>query len=384
MPDGLGERVRLAAAEAAQRDPRELRLAGEPRQQVGQLGAAVGVGLADRAEHELARGLEIAQQVREQQRGRGVGPVQVVEHEDDRCLAGGVGEQPRHRREEPVAPRLDRLAQRARGDDAGPGAAQRGDEARELGQLRLDRARERERLALRDVVLERADERLVGHERLDVATPVEHRRALGVRLAGELGRQPGLADAGLADQQRDLAPAVGRLLEAVAQRLQGRLATDERAQLRGERAGQRDPAGAGERRVREAPAGRLFAHREALDPARQGRPVDGLQRGAGQVSGGGVAVVRALGQRGGDHDVQRLRRLGHERGDRRRRRLEMREQLGRERVARVRDAAGEGLEEDAAERVDVGAGVDRLLVDLLGRGVVEGAHERARLGELGV
>ena len=172
--------------------------------------------------------------------------------------------------------------------------------------------------------------------------------------------------------------------EAVAQRLQGRFATDERAQLRGERAGQRDAAGAGERRVREPPAGRALARREPLDAARQRRPVDGLQRGAGEVAGGGVAVVRALGQRGGDHDVERLRRLGHERGDRRRRRLEMGEELGRERVARVRDAAGEGLEEHAAERVDVGAGVDRLLVDLLGRGVVEGADERARLGDLRV
>ena len=44
-------------------------------------------------------------------------------------------------------------------------------------------------------------------------------------------------------------------------------------------------------------------------------------------------------------------------------------------------AAGEQLEEHAAERVDVGAGVGGLAADLLGRGVVGGADEQARPGQ---
>ena len=45
-----------------------------------------------------------------------------------------------------------------------------------------------------------------------------------------------------------------------------------------------------------------------------------------------------------------------------------------------RDRAGQHLVEHRAERVDVGAGARRLAADLLGRGVVDAAHEQAGLG----
>ena len=55
-------------------------------------------------------------------------------------------------------------------------------------------------------------------------------------------------------------------------------------------------------------------------------------------------------------------------------------QLG---VARERDAAGERVEEERAERVDVGARVGLLAADLLGGGEVGRADEVAGAGEAG-
>ena len=53
-------------------------------------------------------------------------------------------------------------------------------------------------------------------------------------------------------------------------------------------------------------------------------------------------------------------------------------------LARERHLAGQQLEEQAAERVDVDPGVDRPAGDLLGRDVVEGADEAAGLGQAGL
>ena len=50
-------------------------------------------------------------------------------------------------------------------------------------------------------------------------------------------------------------------------------------------------------------------------------------------------------------------------------------------VALVRDVSGERVEHHAAERIDVGAGVDLLSPDLLGRHVVGRSDEVARLRE---
>ena len=52
-------------------------------------------------------------------------------------------------------------------------------------------------------------------------------------------------------------------------------------------------------------------------------------------------------------------------------------------ASRERRVAGEQLVEHAAERVDVGAGVDPLAADLLGRDVVEGPDEGAGRGDAG-
>jgi hypothetical protein len=88
-----------------------------------------------------------------------------------------------------------------------------------------------------------------------------------------------------------------------------------------------------------------------------------LGRGAGrarQVARRRVAVVGVLGHRARDHLVERDRYVRSGLAQRRRRLLHVRPDLGRLGVARVRDPAGEHLVEHAAERVHVGARVDRL------------------------
>ncbi len=104
-------------------------------------------------------------------------------------------------------------------------------------------------------------------------------------------------------------------------------------------------------------------------------------RGARQVAGGGVALAGLLGHGGADDGVERGGdgRVERARGGRRVAQVGVHlRQLG---VARERDAAGERVEEDAAERVDVGARVGLLAADLLRRGEVGGADELARAGE---
>ena len=104
----------------------------------------------------------------------------------------------------------------------------------------------------RDDEGQRLDERLVRDAELVVAAAEQHRRALGVREAGDLGGEAGLADAGLAGEQRERAVAVRRRRATSRdEHLELGLPTDER-----------DPGADGERRregraVPEVAGGRL-------------------------------------------------------------------------------------------------------------------------------
>ena len=100
-----------------------------------------------------------------------------------------------------------------------------------------------------------------------------------------------------------------------------------------------------------------------------------------RLAGGLVAVVGLLGHRLGDDGVERGRAVGAGLGDERGRLGDVRVHLRHVGGLVVREALGQRLVEDAAERVDVGAGVHRLAADLLGGGVVDAAHEQAGLGQ---
>ena len=232
---------------------------------------------------------------------------------------------------------------------------------------------------MRDVVLERGDERLVGDERLGVVAAVEHGHVLAVHAPRELGREPRLADARLAHEQHELALAglgggVARLelLEVLG-------AADERAVAGLDRERGRERDGGQLRRLR-----RGFARGDAALVARREAVPGGRARRAAQIAGRREPVLRVLGHRA-PHDVaEALAGVGQDGEHRRRRRVEVGEHRRRGGLARVRDLAGDGLEEHAAERVDVGAGVDRALLELLGRGVVEGPDHASGLRDLGL
>ena len=177
--------------------------------QVGEQLAELGrrLALALRADDQQRRLVLGAQDVAQELERRTVGPVQVVEHEQDRRAGAGVAQEPRDGLEHQVAPRLGILRRRARRGIA----LEPGDQLRELRRARG--------AGVADVVAERLDERLVGEQRLLRAAPVEH-GALGVRGPRELGGQARLADPGRAGEQHEAAAAPA--LHACAQRARAR------------------------------------------------------------------------------------------------------------------------------------------------------------------
>ena len=92
---------------------------------------------------------------------------------------------------------------------------------------------------------------------------------------------------------------------------------------------------------------------------------------------GRIAIGGVLGRRLGDDVVEGGHELGARRAGLRRRVADVRPELGDVAVLRVGDLAGQHLVEDAAQRVDVGATVDRVALDLLGGDVVGGPHPQA-------
>ena len=107
---------------------------------------------------------------------------------------------------------------------------------------------------------------------------------------------------------------------------------------------------------------RTDARRSGASGLRRGRrlAVKSCPSSLGQPSTGGVAQVALLGERRGDHGVERLRQLGPSLADGRRRVVHVREQRRDLVLALVRGFSGQALVQDAAERVDVRAPVHRL------------------------
>ena len=106
-----------------------------------------------------------------------------------------------------------------------------------------------------------------------------------------------------------------------------------------------------------------------------------VARGGGERAARAVALVRLLRERARDDAVPGGRQLGPQLGQPRRRLVQVREHDRQLALALERPLAREALEEHAAERVDVGAAVDLLAADLLGRDVVDRADEAAVAGE---
>ena len=123
--------------------------------------------------------------------GRPVGPVQVLEHQQERAGPAHLGEQGRHRRQQVEA--VEFPAFRPGGRSAGD---RRWQQHGQPGPYRFGEPGGHPGQAL--VLPERLDERLVWRHGLFIGVPDQDLAAVGQGQPGELGRQARFADAGLA------------------------------------------------------------------------------------------------------------------------------------------------------------------------------------------
>ena len=186
----------------------------------------VGLGVAKGREQQQAAAAGGARQVPQHQQRRGIGPVPVLEHHQHRPAATHVLEQVRHRGVEAVAlgvgVGLDWLGQLA---DAG---GQVGQQTRQLAAPGPESGAELSGIDHSHELIEGLDEGSVGSPNRRVAGPVENQHAFGGGLGGELARQPALAGAGLAREQRHAAPLAFGTRHQRPQLLQLGRAPDER------------------------------------------------------------------------------------------------------------------------------------------------------------
>ena len=206
--------------------------------------AAVDVGVAVRDEHEDVRvGIEVAHDVAEEVHAARVGPVRVVEQDDDRLRLG------RWRRSTTASNSRSRSVSGSvavgRGS-VGRATSQLGHEPAELAAVPRDVVDDDVVADVRHDLAQQLGPRRVGCGHVLVATAEHHERALVVRLTGELRSQPGLADARLAREQNgggaiDLRalPGLGEPEALVFARRERELAALA-AQRRGEGRGRRD------------------------------------------------------------------------------------------------------------------------------------------------
>ena len=244
---GLGERPEL--------QPGDVRAPGQTGHDLAEQGGAAGLGIAVGGDQEQPDRRVGAQHMAQQEQRQVVGPVQVVEDEQHgRRLAGGLQQ------------RRGGL-QRVQPLDLGRGGRRQcnsGQPRVELRQQPNEVARARPELDPQlvdgtggDVRAQRLGERLRGSGGALVTAPVKHHPAPLARVPGDLGRQPRLADAGLAADEDAAAPARDGVGPRRPQRGEFRLAPGEGgalvdAQCRGERDGHHALGG---------PADRPRAHR---------------------------------------------------------------------------------------------------------------------------
>ena len=154
------------------------------------------------ADHRHTFAVQHPQQEGEQVAGGGVGPVQVLQHQQDRGPGGQLGQQAEHGPEHLLAGQPARVPL---GAEAVAAVGQQPGEHRTV----LDRG-----LDLRRGGADGVGEREVGHAVADLrALAAEHGEALGRRQPGHLGHQPGLADPGVTADQRGDGVAGGGVVE---------------------------------------------------------------------------------------------------------------------------------------------------------------------------
>jgi hypothetical protein len=198
-----GERSHGGHARGAERGER---LLGGAEQRV-----LVALGFVVRPHHQEARRARVglAGDEVEQLGGRRVGPLQVLEHEEQRAPRGEPGQQLRHAPEEP------RLGLGGRGPRGGDGGRRRvgpqgGEEARELAGRAAGRERERGRVEAPERGEECVGEDRVRHPGLDgVRAPLGEAPAAARGLRRDRLDEAGLAHPALTRQQEQGGPRGG-------------------------------------------------------------------------------------------------------------------------------------------------------------------------------
>ncbi len=203
--------------------------------------AGLEIGVAVRA-HDHQRGRRhVGEHVAQHRHGRLAGPVEIVEHDQDR----GVGRDERDRAG-------DRLQQQValglgvggvRGRQVRVAAPEVRHERRQLRTVQPDRLLDQLRRRGVEQVGDGLDPRLVGDGELLVGSAVQHDRAPTVHLGRQLGAEAGLADPRFAREEREPSFAPFGCLERLGERAHLGGTTGERLDhVRFEPVGQRDRA----------------------------------------------------------------------------------------------------------------------------------------------
>ncbi len=198
QPDELGE---LAVGEPPEPDPNDTLRSIDVDERLRELGGDVRLGVAKgRNDQHPCRGAR-ADEVPDEEQRRRVGPVQVLEHEQDGRLGRDTDEELGHRGVEaqPLGVRVGgRPSPRAGGT-----RAELRDEPCEVDRRGAEGVENGRRDAARpDQLGEGGRERRVGRADDGVAVPIEHRRPFLGELGGELPDEPALPGAGLAGDER--------------------------------------------------------------------------------------------------------------------------------------------------------------------------------------
>ena len=167
---------------------------------------AVQLDVAVGGEHQDSITANIAGEVLEEEQRRLVGPVDVVQEENDRLGRGHAADEPGHAVEQ--AQPLGFAFQQGRLWEIREALVHLGNQLRHLGRAAPQLTQQRRVGAAADVLPKRFDERQVRHGNLAlVAVPREHLRAAEAGVDGELTGQAALADPGLAHEHDERAVA---------------------------------------------------------------------------------------------------------------------------------------------------------------------------------
>ncbi|MCZ7588410.1 MAG: hypothetical protein M5U27_06005 [Gaiella sp.] len=191
----------------AEPDPHHALRAVYVDERLFELGRNVRVGVPEGRHEQHPRGRAGANEMTRQPERRRVRPVHVLEHEEQGRLAAHPDEQVGDGGVEPVPLGIG-VRRGRRGERPDPGRELR-EEPRQLAAGRTQMAAYRLGPRVADEVIERRHVRPVGRGDNRVAVAVEHGRALGGNLAGELPHEPALAGARLTGKERRAATLLG-------------------------------------------------------------------------------------------------------------------------------------------------------------------------------